>query len=96
MTRSEIDAYIDERIRATRFAWLRGAWKSWSVRWSIVIGTLIAAWPEIYPILHAEVLPLLSPAMQDLLVRFGGAIVLIVGILLRQRSKTSLVEKGKQ
>jgi len=100
--RAMLDAIIDQRVaaalavkpRSDTTAWLLGAAKSMTVYWSAGLGVVIAAWPEIQAMLEEQVLPLLSEEARQRWVRVFGIAVAVVGILIRQRTKTSLVAKG--
>ena len=100
--RAMLDAIIDQRVaaalaarpRSDTAAWLLGAAKSMTVYWSAALGVVIAAWPEIQAMLEEQVLPLLSEEARQRWVRIFGIAVAVVVILIRQRTKTSLVAKG--
>jgi hypothetical protein len=102
MTEAELDdliaakvgAILATRPRSDIAAWLLGAAKSATVYWSAALGVIIASWPEIQAILEEQVFPLLSEEARQRWVRIFGVAVAVVGILIRQRTKTSLVSKG--
>jgi hypothetical protein len=100
--RAMLDAIIDQRLtialaakpRSDLSAWLLGALKSWSMRWNMILGTLIEAWPLIYAKLSIAA-PDLFPVDQTAGLPAGaGVAIAAVGMWLRQRTKTSLKAKG--
>ena len=95
-----LDAHIDARIalaapkRGELSAWMLGAIKSWSMRWSVILGALIEAWPMIYTKLSVAA-PDLFPVDQAAGLPAGaGVAIAAVGMWLRQRTTKSLTEKG--
>ena len=100
MTPDELNAMIDARIalagpkRSELSAWVLGALKSWSMRWSVILGALIEAWPTIYSRLTVAA-PDLFPADQTAGLPAGaGVAIAVIGMWLRQRTTTSVIEKG--
>lgn len=102
MTEAELDALITAKVaaaiakapRSDVSAWLLGAAKSLTIYWSAALGVIIAAWPEIQAELEESVFPLLSEDARARWVRVFGIGVVVVGILIRQKTKTSLIAKG--
>lgn len=102
MTEAELDALIAAKVaaalaaspRSNAVAWLIGAARSATVYWSAGLGVLIASWPEIQAILEESVFPLLSEDARARWVRVFGIVVAVGGILIRQKTKTSLIAKG--
>ena len=100
MTPDELNAIIDERAKVVTAqgdwkAWLAGAAKSMTIWWTAALGTIIAAWPEIRALLEESVFPLLSDEAKTRWARIFGTAVAVIGIIIRNRTTQSLIEKGK-
>jgi hypothetical protein len=102
MTREEWVVLLNEVLDAresrqgTLQLWLLGALKSWTIWASGAVGTFIELWPTIYATLQEQWPATFTAEGVHGLPPGTGAVITVIFIMLRQKTKTSLVEKGKK